>query len=56
MTHSDYIALYLRELGSLVNVGGRNALHCAEAAYADDPNGDPVEAAQSEADEWRRAS
>lgn len=48
---------YLREFADRVpGVDLRSALDCADAAYADDPAAEPVEAAQAEADEWRRAS
>jgi hypothetical protein len=56
MTRADYIVAYLTEFGRHVDLAVRVALPCADASYADDPTGDPEEAAQAEAAEWAAAS
>ena len=52
---AKYLISYLREIGSVLDLSVRVALECADAAYADDPDGDPEEAAQSEISEWENS-
>lgn len=56
MSDNEYTGAFIREFARHIpDLDLRNALDCCDAFMSDDDR-DPVRDAQSEADEWRRAS